>query len=108
MRAVRQGRPSLNEHSVLPGSAPASSLHLARELVHADVMVAKTSAEFMWDQAEEWLAYRERVFVWRFLAQRGRRPNHLQVCPYCGHVERLEPGSIRCQACDEWWTGDNP
>lgn len=79
-----------------------SPLHLARELVRADAGILDAGRQVLWDRAEAWTAYRERLQDWRFALVRGGRTADLYLCPECGAVSHLE-GRVRCFACGQWY-----
>ena len=104
--AVLLGRSLHVSRSIAQGggaTAVASALHLARELVRADGDYVYCVEQCLWDHAEAWHEYRERLQSWRFDVTRGHTPADLQVCPRCGGVQQLVGGLVRCFACGEQW-----
>lgn len=101
-------RSKLNGHAAPAAAASAfvSELHMARELVRADDAFRSCTLGLMWDTAQVWLGYRERLQDWRFDTLRGNRPPNLQLCP-CGRIQQLEPGRVRCFQCGAWFVATN-
>ena len=79
-------------------STEVTPLHLAREVVYADMRWEHALRDCLWDWAETWQAYREQLIDWRFGTLRGWPPGELVQC-FCGRVSRFPPGQACCFGC---------
>lgn len=82
---------------------PDMDLHyLSREIVHAETRAHIWERQGIWDKAEWWSAYWERLHDWHYAWVRNNPPQ-LHACPSCGRIHENQPGYLTCFACGAHW-----
>lgn len=87
----------------LVNASPVMTLHyLCREVVHAEANARLWERHGVWDKAEWWEAYGERLYMWLYAHHRGNGAR-LHVCPACGRIHENLPGYLTCFSCGAHW-----
>ena len=96
-------------HETLMAALPQATLqYLCHEIVLAETKARIWERQGIWDKAEWWTAYYERLHDWHYAWVRHETPPfpdqpRLHVCPNCGRMHENAPGWLTCFACGTHW-----